>query len=72
MSCRYTLKDFILGFQGLAAALAYMHSKGLVDQDLSPDNVLHRLNSSAWVKADLGNAAWMELDGRPNELDQCM
>ena len=44
------MRDAIVGFQGLASALAHMHDRGLVDQDLSAGNVLLTLDGSAFVK----------------------
>ena len=70
--CSWEVREVVVGFQGLAAGLAHIHSKGLVDQDLFPGNVLLKLDGSAWVKADLGNAASVELDGKPNLVHCCM
>ena len=61
-----------MGLQGLAAGLAHIHSKGLGDQDLFAGNVLQKLDGSAWVKTDLGNAVLAELGGRPNQIHWCM
>lgn len=49
-----------------------MHSKGLVDQDLNEGNVMQSLDGTRWVKADLGNAAWVEIGGKPNKISWCM
>ena len=57
---------------GLASALAHMHSKGLVDQDLAPSNVMSSLDGSRWVKADLGNAAWSRIGGQAHRVGWCM
>ena len=62
----------MVGLQGLAAGLAHIHSKGLVDQDLFSGNIMEELEGSAWVKADLGNAVLVEVDGQPNKVDWCM
>ncbi|KAL3131435.1 hypothetical protein ABBQ38_007747 [Trebouxia sp. C0009 RCD-2024] len=64
----FTVQEVVVGFYGVACALAHMHSKGLVDPDLAPENVMLSQNGTTWVKADLGTAAWMECDGRPNKI----
>ena len=66
------MRQLVVGFQGVAAALTHMHSKRIVDQDMFPGNVLRTLDGSRWVKIDLGNAAEMDKDGRPNRIDWCM
>ena len=55
-----------MGFQGVAAGLGHIHSGGLMD--LFAGNVMQTLNGPAWVKADLGNAVPLELDGQPNKI----
>lgn len=73
MHCRpLTVRELVVGFYGVACALTHMHSKGLVDPDLAPENVLLSPNGATWVKADLGSAAWMECNGGPNMVDYCM
>ncbi|KAL3148099.1 Suppressor of Sensor Kinase (SLN1) [Trebouxia sp. C0009 RCD-2024] len=67
-----TTRQVVVGFQGLAAGVAYMHKKGLVDQDLHPGNILLSSDHSALVKADLGNAVPKEMEGRPNWLGRIM
>ena len=61
-----------MGFQGVAAGLAHIHRGGLVDQDLFAGNVMQTLDGSAWVKADLGNAVPLEVDGQPNKIHRSM
>ena len=70
--CRLSIAQLVVGFQGRAAGLAHMHSKGLVDQDLHSGNVLQSLDGCTSVKADLGSAVWVEVDGQPNKLQYCM
>lgn len=70
--CRMTIRQLVVGFQGLSAGVAYMHRKGFVDQDLHSGNILLSLDGSALVKADLGNAVLREIDGRPNWLESIM
>ena len=67
-TCRFYTREALIGFQGLASGLAYIHSKGLVDLDLNSGNVLQRLDGSAWVKIDLGNAVEIQVAGRPNKI----
>ena len=69
---RFTTRQIVVGFQGLAAGISYMHSRGLVDQDLHAGNVLQSADGQSLVKADLGNAAWAEVNGQPNKLHCCM
>ncbi|KAL0051798.1 hypothetical protein WJX82_002306 [Trebouxia sp. C0006] len=66
-----TLREIIVGFQGLAAGMAHMHSKGVVDQDFHAGNVLLSQDGQTLVKTDLGSAAWTETDGQPTFLDRC-
>ena len=70
--CRFDVKRVIVGFHGVAAGLAHIHSKGFVDQDLFACNVLQTLDGSAWVKADLGSAEPHEVEGQPNKVYWCM
>ena len=72
MHCRFTVQEVVVGCYGVACALAHMHSKGLIDPDLAPENVMLSQDGTTWVKADLGTAAWMEYDGRPRKIDWCM
>ena len=67
-----TIREVVVGFHGVAAAVAHMHRKGIVDQDLHMGNILLNLGGTAMVKADLGNAVPKEVDGRPNWLDNIM
>ncbi|KAL3148088.1 Serine/threonine-protein kinase stk11 [Trebouxia sp. C0009 RCD-2024] len=67
-SKRFQVREVVVGFHSVAAGLAHMHSKGLVDQDLHAGNVLQTLDGSGWVKADLGNAVPLELYGQPNRI----
>ncbi|KAL3140831.1 Suppressor of Sensor Kinase (SLN1) [Trebouxia sp. C0010 RCD-2024] len=67
-----TTRQVVVGFQGLFAGVAYMHKKGLVDQDLHPGNILLSSDQSALVKADLGSAEPKEVEGRPNWLGRIM
>lgn len=62
----------MVGFHGLVAGIAHMHSKGLVDQDIHSGNIMRTLDGCSWVKADLGSAAWVEVNGQPNRLPHCM
>ena len=66
------MRDYVVGFQGLAAGLAHMHAKGIVDQDIHAANVLCSLDNGTWVKADLGSAVWAQQDGKPSKLDHPM
>lgn len=66
------MRELIVGFHGVASGLAHIHSKGLVDQDFFAGNVMQSLDGARWVKADLGNAAWTEIDRQPNKVDWCM
>lgn len=70
--CRLSVRQIVVGFQGLAAGISHMHAKGLVDQDLHTRNVLQSTDGQAFVKVDLGNAAWVEINGRPNKIKHCM
>lgn len=54
--------------QQVAAALTKLHCKGVVHQDLHSDNVLQALDGLQYKVSDLGNAAFHEIDGQPNEL----
>ena len=65
-------KDMVVGLQGVAAGLAHIHRLGIVDQDLFAGNIMVKLDGSAWVKADLGNAALVTVDSHPNKLDHCL
>ena len=67
-----TTRQVVVGFAGMFAGVAYMHSKGIVDQDLHPGNILLSLDASTLVKADLGAAVPAELDGRPTWLGRIM
>ena len=66
------MRELVVGFQGVASGLAYIHSKGMVDQDLHSNNILQKLDGSAWVKIDLGNAVDVEVGGCPNKLSKSM
>lgn len=70
--CRFCFREVVIGFQGLAAGLSHIHSKGFVDQDLFPGNVLQTADGSACVKADFGNAAALMVNDRPNKIRWCM
>ena len=74
LCCRpaFTTRQVVVGFQGLCAGLAYMHKKGLVDQDLHPGNILISSDETALVKADLGSARPEEVEGRSNQLGRIM
>lgn len=67
----YTQK-LVVGFQGVAAGLAHIHSKGIVDQDVHAGNIMSSLDGKAWVKADLGSAVWLQEDGSPTRIHECM
>lgn len=54
--------------QQVASALAHLHSKGIVHQDLHSDNVLQTLDGLHYKVSDLGSADFCEVDGQPNEL----
>ena len=56
-----------MGFQGLAAAMAHIHSKGLVDQDWNSGNVLLSLDGASFVKVDLGSAVEVQTAGQPTK-----
>ena len=64
-ACRSSAKELIVGWQGLAAGLAHMHSKGIADHDMHVGNLLLSADDSQWKKANLGNAAWCML--QPDE-----
>lgn len=51
---RLSVRQTVVGFQGLAAGISYMHARGLVDQDLHTRNVLLSADGQAFVKVDLG------------------
>lgn len=68
---RVTIQQLVVGFQGVAAGLAHIHSRGMVDQDVQEGNVLETLDGKAWVKADLGNAALLQQDGCPTKVLDC-
>ena len=70
--CRLTIRELVVGFHGVAAAVAHMHCQGIVDHDLHTGNILLNLGGTALVKADLGNAVHKEVDGRPNWLENIM
>lgn len=61
----------IVGFQGVFSGLRHMHENGIVDQDIHLNNLLQSLDGRAWVKADLGNAAFCRLQpaNHPDHLD---
>ena len=61
-----------MGFQALAAGMAAIHSKGLVDQDVHAGNVLLSSDGCTWVKADLGNAVWTRFGEMPAPEDICL
>ncbi len=61
-----------MGFQGLAAGVAHMHSKGVVDQDLHAGNVLLSQDGQSLIKTDLGSAVWAETHGQPTFLRRCL
>lgn len=54
--------------QQVAAALGKLHAEGIVHQDLHSDNVLQALDGLQYKVSDLGNAAFNEIEGQPNEL----
>ncbi|KAL0051754.1 hypothetical protein WJX82_001591 [Trebouxia sp. C0006] len=67
----FTLQEIIIGFQGLAAGMAHMHSKGVVNQNFHAGNVLLSQDGQTLIKTDLGKAAWTETDGQPTFLSDC-
>ena len=69
---RLCVRDIVVGFQGLAAGLAHMHAKGMVDQAIHAANVLCSLDNATWVKADLGSAVWAPQDGKPSRVHHAM
>ena len=71
MPCSFYLEEVVVGFHGLAAGLAHIHSNGVVDQDFHAGNVMISLDGKACVKADLGSAHFQEEDGFVTELTYC-
>ena len=62
----------MVGFQGVAAGLAHIHSKGIVHQDIHSGNVLQSLDGCSWTVADLGSAVWAEVKDQPRRIAHCM
>lgn len=58
--------------QGLAAGMAHMHAKGIVDQDLHAGNVLLSPDGRHRVKTALGSPMYAELHGQPTMIPCCM
>ena len=57
----------------IARALDWVHSKGLVHQDVHGGNVLQTLDQSAWLLSDFGNAVPMlQPDGSSAVLPESM
>lgn len=54
--------------QQVASALAQLHSKSIVHQDLHSDNVLQTLDGLHYKVSDLGSADFCEVNGQRNEL----
>lgn len=66
--CRFDTREVVVLMQQVAGALAHMHSKKLVHQDLHVGNLLLSLDGSAFKIADLGSARYCEIDDEPNWL----
>ena len=58
--------------QQVATALAHMHRKDLVHQDLHAGNVLLSLDGSACKVVDLGSAHYSFINNQPNCLGESM
>lgn len=58
----------VVDLHHIAAALAHMHSQGLIHHDVRPSNVMLTPGGDAWCLIDLGNAAPVCKDGSPNIL----
>lgn len=61
-----SIKEMVLCFADLAAGLAALHRKDIVDQDIHMGNILCSQDGTMWKKADLGNSARTKIDGKPN------
>ena len=66
--CRFPIKEQVALLQQVASALAQLHSKGIVHQDLHSDNILQSLDGLQYKVSDLGNAEFCQVDGQPNEI----
>lgn len=69
---RVYVRQLVVGFQGVAAGLAHIHGKGIVDQDVHAGNIMCTLDGKAWVKADLGSAVWLQENECPTKIPECM
>lgn len=55
---RLTYRKKVVIAQQVASALAHVHQKGVVHNDIKLDNVLFSLDGSAVKLVDFGNADW--------------
>ncbi len=57
--CSLSTQEVVVRSQQLAAAVAWLHTKGVVHQDLHSSNVLKSLDGPEFLIADFGNANWI-------------
>ena len=62
-----------MGCQQVAAALEYLHGRGIVHNDVREANILQTPGGRSWKLVDFDNAArYFKDDGTRNVLQSCL